>query len=170
MTAEADIYTVSQEKEAERLLDYYRHQWKKKPTSWYFFPLAQMYFRKERFEEAYKICQKGLQTQPYLWAARVVFAQACLELNKTEEAETQLKMVLKELPNNLLASKLLAQIYLQQGRLGAACQCYKSIRNYYPECLELEEVHKRLEEVELRKAQLLLNVLDKWQTALTGFF
>ena len=152
----------------QRLLNKYRNQWKNKPASWYFFPLAQIYYRLGKYEDAYQACRQGLQNWPNLLAARVELAQVCLKMGLKEEAEAQLEAVVKELPNNLLASKLLAQLYLEQGRPGAALGRYRAISNFYPECADLKETIRRLEETELQQAKKTLAVLEKWQAAILG--
>lgn len=80
------------------------------PASKLFLQLAEAYRLNGDLEEALDTCRKGLETHPCYHSARVSLGRLFLELGRPEEAKKELEDVLKAVPDNLLASRLLDEI------------------------------------------------------------
>lgn len=80
------------------------------PASIAFAALAEEYRRAGRFEESIATCQAGLQRHPAYLSARVTLGRSLLELGRYDEAREQLERVLQVAPENLAATRGLAEI------------------------------------------------------------
>jgi Tetratricopeptide repeat len=80
------------------------------PTSIAFAALAEEYRRAGRYEEAIEVCRSGLTRHPAYISARVTLGRALLEVNKLDEAASELEQVLKIAPENLTATRTLNEI------------------------------------------------------------
>jgi len=155
------ILTPSSGENLQQEIEQLRQRWEAESESRLFFPLAKAYCEVGEYAEAARLCEEGLQRYPQYWSARVVLAQAYLGQQLEDEALAELELVVHKVTNNLLASKLLGEIYTKQGRIADAIQRYQTIFNYYPECMDLEEALFELEE-ELTYYKKMLQVLEEW--------
>jgi tetratricopeptide (TPR) repeat protein len=161
----AGTQTVNLDKlkgQIEENLLLYQQRLLTKPDSRAFLPLAKTYYEMGRYDDAIETCRKGLNKYPDYWAARVVLAQAYLKLDMLENASAQLEVVVHETANNLLASRLLGEIYTRQGNLDETIQTYRTILNHHPECTDLEEElhHWNLEKN--RRDEKTIHELESW--------
>src|SRR3954470_1307396 len=85
----------------------YLRRYKEDPTSRVFAPLAEAYRRLGRVDEAIAICREGLQHHPEFHGGRVALAKCFLEKKMLSEARQELEIVVKQVPENLLAQRLL---------------------------------------------------------------
>jgi tetratricopeptide (TPR) repeat protein len=85
------------------------------PTSIAFAALAEEYRRAGRYEEAIEVCRGGLMRHPAYISARVTLGRALLEVNKLDEAASELEQVLKIAPENLTATRTLTEIVARRG-------------------------------------------------------
>ncbi len=143
----------------------YQERWEKDNNSIVFFPLAEAYRKAGQMERAIQLCRHGLGIHPYYWGARVVLARAYLEQDKLDEAKAELEKVVKNVPFNLLAAKLLAQVYTRQGELAKALHRYRVISGFYPEATKLAEQIDHILETELPRKKKLLQMLEQWREA-----
>src|SRR5262245_25929965 len=95
-------------------------RWEREPRSRAFLSLAEEYRRLGRLAESERICREGLQRHPQYHSARVLLGRTLLEMDRLEESSTEFQAVLEAEPQNLLAGKLLAGIYCNQGRWSEA--------------------------------------------------
>ncbi len=102
-----------------------------------FLQLAEEYRRAGALTVAAETCREGLKQHPKYWAARVALARACLGLGKAKEAVSELKKVLAVVPDNILAGKLLGQIYEKVGKPHKALETYQRLLPYDPDDPEL---------------------------------
>jgi tetratricopeptide (TPR) repeat protein len=109
------------------------------PNSRLFLQLAEEYRRSGALELAAKVCRDGLEKHPNYHAARVALARACVQMGRAPEAVSELKKVLKAAPDNILAGKLLGQIYESVGRPESALATYRRLLPYDPDDAELLE-------------------------------
>ncbi len=77
------------------------------PGSKLFIQLAEEYRKNGEFEDALAVCLKGLEENPCYHSARASLGRLYLEMGKPEEAIKELQRVLHEVPDNLLAKRLL---------------------------------------------------------------
>ena len=143
----------------------YQERWRKDNNSIVFFPLAEAYRKAGQMERVIQLCRHGLGIHPYYWGARVVLARAYLEQDKLDEAKAELEKVVKNVPFNFLAAKLLAQIYTRQGELAKALRRYRVISGFYPEVNKLAEQIDYILETELPRKKKLLQTLEQWREA-----
>lgn len=102
------------------------------PDSRLFLQLAEEYRRAGALELAARTCREGLEKHPTYHAARVALARACVQLGKIKEAVSELKQVLSASPDNILAGKLLGQIYESAHRPRRALAIYRRLLPYDP--------------------------------------
>lgn len=90
------------------------------PMSIAFAALAEEYRKAGRPEEAVGVCRTGLTRHPAYLSARVTLGRALLDLGELDDAEAELRHVLKVAPDNLAATRALAEV--QQHREDAAVE------------------------------------------------
>ena len=88
------------------------------PASIAFAALAEEYRRVGRFQEAIDACTDGLKRHPSYLSAHVTLGRALLEVGRFDEAEEQLRFVLRAAPENLAAIRGLAEIHHRRGDHG----------------------------------------------------
>jgi len=87
-----------------------RRRIQKDPASIAFAQLAEEYRRAGQFEEAVRVCRTGLAQHPAYLSARITLGRALLEMGRLDEAAAEFEYVLKAAPDNLTASRELADI------------------------------------------------------------
>src|SRR5262245_49696530 len=73
-----------------------------------------------RFSEAVDLCEREMQRGGPTPALRVELSRALLALHRTDEAERQLVICVRENPDCARAYRMLSEIAFQQNRLGRA--------------------------------------------------
>jgi tetratricopeptide (TPR) repeat protein len=97
-----------------------RRRIQKDPASIAFAQLAEEHRRAGQFEDAVNVCQAGLAQHPAYLSARITLGRALLEMGRYDEAASEFEYVLKAAPDNLSATRELADI--EQRRRGRAPQ------------------------------------------------
>lgn len=118
----------------QTLIGIYRLRIETDPKSKLFLPLAVLYRKLGRSEEAVRLCLRGLEIYPHYHSARVNLALAYLDQGNVEEASSHLERALRSSPENLLAREALAQTYLQRGQVEEAIREYKLLQQLAPLC------------------------------------
>jgi tetratricopeptide (TPR) repeat protein len=85
----------------------------KEPNSLIFLQLAEEYRKERYYEDALLCCQEGLRRHPNYWSARVALGRIHKEMGHTDQAREELEKVIQAVPDNLLANKLLGDIYME---------------------------------------------------------
>ncbi len=93
----------------------YTEQLAADPKSRAFVPLADIYRKLGRYEEAIAVAQEGLNHHPHYVGAKMALARAYFEDGSLDEAGELLESVIQFAPDNLFANRLLSQIYVQKG-------------------------------------------------------
>ena len=96
-----------------------RRRVQKDPTSIAFAQLAEEYRRVGSYEEAVDVCRAGLAHHPTYLSARVTLGRALMELERYDEAQAELDVVLDLAPDNLAAIRALAEIHQRRGEAGS---------------------------------------------------
>jgi tetratricopeptide (TPR) repeat protein len=107
-------------------IDDLRRRVQKDPASIAFAQLAEEFRRAGQFQEAVDVCHAGLEIHPTYLSARVTLGRAFIELNKLDEAQSELEQVLKGARENLAAIRGLAEIHHRRGELGEALTQYRA--------------------------------------------
>ena len=87
-----------------------RRRIQKDPASIAFAQLAEEHRRASQFEEAVRVCRAGLAQHPAYLSARITLGRALLEMENFDEAATEFEYVLRAAPDNLTATRELADI------------------------------------------------------------
>jgi len=103
-----------------------RRRIQKDPASIAFAQLAEEHRRASQLEEAVEVCRAGLAIHPGYLSARVTLGRALIELNRLDEAQAELELVLKSAPENLAAIRGLAEIFHRRGALTEALTQYRA--------------------------------------------
>ncbi|MBS4067210.1 MAG: hypothetical protein KGZ62_01250 [Sulfurimonas sp.] len=85
----------------------------KDPASYCFAPLAELYRRIGLVDDAIAVAQKGAELHPDYVGGHLALGRAYFEKAMIAEARSELEYVTRFTPDNLLAQKLLSQIYIE---------------------------------------------------------
>jgi tetratricopeptide (TPR) repeat protein len=130
-------------------IDELRRRLERDPGSRLFAQLAEEYRKAGNHAEAIRVARSGLEHHPSYPSARLTLGRALLESGDPGGARSELETVLREAPDNILASRFLGQALESQGDFRAALQRYEATLKMAPGDRQLElqirSVHKRLE-------------------------
>lgn len=111
----------------EELISIFKEMLSDNPSSLIFLPLAEAYRRQGRFQDAIQICQAGLNKFPAYHSARVSLAMAYYENMMVAEAKEEFLQIIEALPENLLARRMLALIFLKEGQIKEALEHFEYV-------------------------------------------
>jgi tetratricopeptide (TPR) repeat protein len=118
-----------------------RRRWEvEKSTA--FLPLAEEYRRLGRLREAIEVLETGLKSNPGYTSGLVALGRCRLESGDSVGAVQVLERVVKQDPEQMVASKLLIEAYLRTGRTADArsrLQIYTGLNAKDPEIARLQE-------------------------------
>ncbi|MFZ5862262.1 MAG: tetratricopeptide repeat protein [Nitrospirota bacterium] len=120
---------------------------RKDPTSKLFFPLAEEYAKIGRVDEAIALLRTGVKAHPDFLGARVALGKALFRKGLHVEARQEFEQVIAANPDNLMAHKKLAAIYLKDGERDkalASCEIILAVNRVDAEVLRLKEEINRL--------------------------
>ena len=106
-------------------IDDLRRRVQKDPASIAFAQLGEELRRAGELKEAVDVCRAGLARHPGYASARVTLGRALMELNDLDNADAELRLVLKAAPDNLSAIRGRADIFRRRGDLEAALAQYR---------------------------------------------
>jgi tetratricopeptide (TPR) repeat protein len=89
------------------------------PASIVFAQLAEEHRRAGDYEEAIRVCRRGLEYHPDYLSARVTLGRALLETGQIDDARRELEQVVQAAPDNLAARRALADIQQRCAEGGA---------------------------------------------------
>jgi len=105
-------------------IDELRKRLDKEPASRLFAQLAEELRKEGELAEAIRICREGLQKHPNYPSARMTLGRALLDTKDLSAARTEFEAVLKAAPDNILASRFLAECHEGLGDLDRAAAQY----------------------------------------------
>ena len=118
----------------------------KDPASIAFAQLGEEYRRTGRTREAIETCRTGLKHHPGYLSARVTLGRALLDIGELEEAERELKEVLRLAPENLAALRGVADALRRRGDPASALAHYEVALTLAPRDIELQQTVQTLRE------------------------
>ena len=124
----------------------YLKRYQEDPTSKVFAPLAEAYRRAGLTKEAIEIAEEGLRVHPKYHTARVTLARAYFDAKDYTSALDHLEQMIYEVPDNLLAQRLIAESNLMLGRIPEALLAYKMVLYFNPSDRETAQIVRELEQ------------------------
>jgi len=118
----------------------------KDPASIAFAQLGEEYRRTGRSREAIETCRAGLKHHPGYLSARVTLGRALLDIGELEQAERELKEVLRLAPENLAALRGVADALHRRGDRASALAHYEIALALAPRDIDLQRTVLALRE------------------------
>jgi tetratricopeptide (TPR) repeat protein len=115
------------------------------PASLAFAQLAEELRREGENDEAVGVCRAGLQHHPGSLTARVTLGRALIELDRLDEAFTELTDVLDVVPGHLPAIRALAEVYQRRGLMSEALVHYRRALQLAQHDTDLEHEVERIQ-------------------------
>jgi len=114
-------------------LERYLRLYQENPESRIFAPLADMYRRLGRYQDALEISKEGIHRHPYYAGGRVAFAHVLHDMEDFENALTESEYVVTYYPDNLLARKILIRTLAALALPDRASREYDVLKSMSPE-------------------------------------
>ncbi len=126
------------------LYDYLK-RYQDDPTSRVFAPLAEAYRKAGLIDEAMEIAREGVKLHPNFLGGRVALARTLFDKKQYIEVVEQLRTVIQDAPDNLIAQRLVAESCLMLGRTLEALTAYKMMLYFHPSDAETAAIVQELE-------------------------
>lgn len=126
------------------------------PSSRVFAPLAEAYRKSGFAEEAVSVAREGLKFHPNFISGRVALARALYDLQRYSEVVEEMRPVLREVPDNIIAQRLFAESCLMTGLVLEALSAYKMLLFFQPQDAELAGIVQELETKAYQDGSLVL--------------
>ena len=134
----------------------YLKKFQEDPTSRIFAPLAEAYRKAGLIDQAIEIAREGLRVHPGFVGGRVALARALFDQRHYNDVIDELTKVVQDVPDNLVAQRLLAESFLMQGRVADALGAYKMLLYFAPQDPEIMKMVRELEGQAYEKGTLVL--------------
>jgi tetratricopeptide (TPR) repeat protein len=121
-------------------IDELRRRVQQDPASIAFAQLAEEYRREGQLADAVATCRAGLSLHPEYVSARVTLGRALLALDQVDDARAELSRVLESAPENLAATRALADACRRQGLHADALRYAREALKLAPNDPELERL------------------------------
>lgn len=147
---------MAKEKKYPPMIYEYLRKYQEDPTSRVFAPLAEAYRKAGLVDEAIEIAREGLRVHPGFVGGRVALARCLFDKGQFSEVISELTAVVRDVPDNLVAQRLLAESCLMLGQVAEALGCYKMLLYFSPEDVETAQLVHELEAQAYEKGSLVL--------------
>lgn len=104
--------------------------------SYCFAPLSELYRKVGLLDDAINTARKGIEVHPEYVGGYMALGRACFEKGEKAESREALERVVRVTPDNLLAQKLLSQLYIDAGESDKARAALEMILTLNPDDLE----------------------------------
>ena len=138
------------------LIYQYLKKYQEDPTSRIFAPLAEAYRKAGLADEAIEIAREGLRVHPNFVGGRVALGRALFDKQLFEEVIEELRPVVTDVPDNLVAQRLVAESCLMVGRVAEALGAYKMLLYFAPQDQETAKIVQELEGQAYERGTLIL--------------
>jgi tetratricopeptide (TPR) repeat protein len=106
------------------------------PNSYCFAPLSELYRKLGLLDDAINVAKRGCEIHPDYVGGHMALGRALFEKGMKEESRIALEKVVRVTPDNLLAQRVLSQIYIDAGDIAAAEKALQVILSQSPDDLE----------------------------------
>ncbi|MCC7440055.1 MAG: hypothetical protein IT285_00390 [Bdellovibrionales bacterium] len=130
------------------------------PSSRVFAPLAEAYRKAGLVEEALEVAREGLRVHPNFVGGKVALARALFDQRAYSEVVATLEPVIDDVPDNLVAQRLLAESQLMLGNVPKALQAYKMLLYFSPHELDTARIVYELESQLYDQGEILVKAPD----------
>lgn len=134
----------------------YLKKFQEDPTSRVFAPLAESYRKAGMPDEAIEIAREGLRHHPNFIGGRVALARALYDKKLYQEVVDELSNVVRDVPDNLVAQRLIAESHLMLGQIADALSAYKMLLYFSPSDRETARIVHELEAQAYEQGRLVL--------------
>jgi len=125
---------------------------KANPKSRSFLQLAEAYIENGRRAEAIELLRNGEEFYPYYLAARITYGRLLREEGDLDKAIDQFEFVNRTIPDNLIALKNLAHLYLEKSRLSDARTSANSVLALSPNDPEMVDLLAKISDLEKKES------------------
>ncbi len=108
----------------------------KDPQSYCFAPLSELYRKVGLLDDALNVAKRGCDLHPTYVGGFMALGRAYHEKGMKGESRVALESVIRSTPDNLLAQKILSQVYVEAGEFAAAETALKTLLSLNPGDLE----------------------------------
>lgn len=126
-------------------LERYLRIFQENPDSRVFAPLADLYRRLGKLNEAEEICREGIRRHPYYAGGRVALAHILLDAGSLEEALSESDSVVTYYPDNLLARKILIRVLGALNESDRAKREFEALKHLAPVVASDPELEKAVQ-------------------------
>jgi tetratricopeptide (TPR) repeat protein len=133
----------------------------KDPNSYCFAPLAELYRKLGMLDDAINIAKRGCEIHPEYVGGYMALGRAYFEKEMRAESRLALEKVVRVTPDNLLAQRLLSQIYIDLGETEAAEKALQIILFQNPADLESQVLLNSLTRIAGKAAEPLAEPVDE---------
>ncbi|MRR05596.1 MAG: tetratricopeptide repeat protein [Deltaproteobacteria bacterium] len=105
----------------------------KDSRSYCFAPLSELYRKLGLLDDAVAVAHRGIEAHPEYIGGFMALGRALYEQGNRDQAKFALEKVALATPENLLAQKILSQIYQEEGNLSAAERALHLLVTFNPE-------------------------------------
>ena len=148
------------------IIYHYLKKYQNDPGSRVFAPLAEAYRKAGLIDEAIEISREGLRIHPNFVGGRVALARALFEKEQYSEVISELSQVIQDVPDNLVAQRLLGESCLMLGRVAEALDAYKMLLFFAPQDGDTAKMVQELEAQAYEGGSLVLRTDPKPKASL----
>jgi tetratricopeptide (TPR) repeat protein len=147
------VATYMQKKRQKRrdidslIIFYYSKILRKNTKSFLFLPLADMYRRKGMPELSVQICLRGLKVHPNYISARMLLGLSYYDCERLDDAERELRVVADSIADNILARRVLSDIYRKKGKIEDALKEIEAIISIAPDNKNFQQIKEGLQKL-----------------------
>jgi tetratricopeptide (TPR) repeat protein len=151
---------------AEKNSEQLKQLFGKNPDSLLFSRIADLYRKEGNINRAIELCQKGLEAHPEYVTGRIILGRCYIEKENYDNAINEFVSVCKLDRKNLVAIKMLADVFVKQGETGKAGDLYRILMLLDPFDPSFKILASRFDTTGKKE---LLDILGVQSVADTGF-
>ena len=126
-------------------LERYLRLFQENPDSRVFAPLADLFRRLKKYQEAEEVCREGLKRHPYYAGGKVALAQIFFDTGRVDQALEEVESVVTYYPDNLLARKILVKALASVGHRDRAAREFEALKALAPMIASDPEIQRYIQ-------------------------